>query len=549
MNASRPRCDGAAPATAGAGRSAIAGRLWLLAAGVMAGLELGRRVLVNNDEARFPLLARDILERGSWLLPNLNGVPYVNKPPLLAWLIALASRVEGRVTPVSAALPSALAAVATAAVVHALGREAVGPRAGRCAALAAIATAGFVLHARLAMPDMLLTCAATAAIWMLWRALEGRRRAWLGFWGFAAAAFWAKGPPGLLPLLVAVVVVLALGRPDRFAVLAPARGILLWLLAVTPWIALTVAAGPARAAHVAVDDQFRWYVSGPLHPGRLLDPVRNAAGILYPWVLVVPIAAVDALAVLRRREGPRAGLVFILAWGATVIGAVALSNQQRLRYYLPVLPPAALLVGWWLARPAPEARSEPRALGRPGTLLIATGAVLALGTALASRGRPAGAPASLAEGVVAAAVPVAVAAVLLAGRSEARRWTAFAVAWLVAAAVVLAGYHVEVGRLNAMSDYPSLPARLAPRLAGDVRLGALDVPELPAAFYLGRPVTVLRSPAEVPAFVTGPPPGIVLVGNRTLPAVPDQDRLALLGDVWLALRPATVIGPDGPPTP
>jgi hypothetical protein len=144
---------------------------------------------------------------------------------------------------------------------------------------------------------------------------------------------------------------------------------------------------------------------------------------------------------------------------------------------------------------------------------------------------------------------VAVAAVLLTGRSQARRRTAFVVAWLVAAAVVLAGYHVEVGRLNAMSDYPSLPARLAPRLAGDVRLGALDVPELPAAFYLGRPVTVLRSPAEVPAFVTGPPPGIVLVGNRTLPAVPDQDRLALLGDVWLALRPATVIGPDGPPTP
>jgi 4-amino-4-deoxy-L-arabinose transferase-like glycosyltransferase len=523
--------------------------LWLAAAVPMAGLELGRRVLVNNDEARFPLLAQDILARGAWVLPQLNGQPYLNKPPLLPWLIALASHGEGRVTPLTAALPSALAGVATVAVIYALGRDCFGPRAARSAALVAVAAVGFVLHARLAMPDMLLTCWTTASAWMLWRALHGRRRAWLGFWGLAAAGFWTKGPPGLLTLVIGVVAVVALGRPYRWAALAPARGIPLWLLAAAPWIALTVAAGPARAAHVALDDQVRWYLSGALHAGRLLDPLRNLAGIVYPWVLVVPFAAVEAVAAVRRRDGERTAVTFVLAWGTTVLVAVALSSQQRLRYYLPALPPAALLIGWWMVRPAADVRSR-----RVLAAAVAAAAIALVGAAglAALRWRPAGVgvPGSPVEAAVGAAAPVAVAVALLAGRLRPRRRRgAFVAAWAIAAAVVLAGYHREVGRLNVMSDYPGLRARLGARLDDRARLGVLDVPELPAAFYLERPVTVLSSPAEVPAFVIGPPPGIVLVGVRTLAAVPGDGRLTTLARTWLALRPAAVIGLGDPATP
>ena len=63
--------------------------LWVVGgAAVMVGVDLGRRILTTNDEARFPLLAQDILTRGDWLFPVLNGTVYHNKPILLAWLIA-----------------------------------------------------------------------------------------------------------------------------------------------------------------------------------------------------------------------------------------------------------------------------------------------------------------------------------------------------------------------------------------------------------------------------------------------------------------------------
>ena len=113
--------------------------------------DLGGRILSNNDEARFAVLAQDVLARGDWLYPRLNGALYLNKPVLLAWLIALVSWPLGQVTQLTAVLPSAAAGLATACVLYALGRELFGPAAGRYAALIAVTTQGLFLHARLPM--------------------------------------------------------------------------------------------------------------------------------------------------------------------------------------------------------------------------------------------------------------------------------------------------------------------------------------------------------------------------------------------------------------
>src|SRR5262249_2799913 len=178
--------------------------LWVVGgAAVMVGVDLGRRILTTNDEARFPLLAQDILTRGDWLFPILNGSVYHNKPILLAWLIALVSWPLGYVTQLTAVIPSAAAAFAMALVVFGLGREMFGAQAGVYAALTALTTQGFFLHARIPMPDMLMTAFVTASLWMLWRIARGAPRAWIGFYICVGLAFWAKGPGGFMPLIVA----------------------------------------------------------------------------------------------------------------------------------------------------------------------------------------------------------------------------------------------------------------------------------------------------------------------------------------------------------
>jgi 4-amino-4-deoxy-L-arabinose transferase-like glycosyltransferase len=155
--------------------------LWITVAAVsLVASDLGARILATNDEARFPLLAQDMLARSDWLHPMLNGSPYYNKPPLQAWLIAAASWPSGSVTPLSAVLPSALAAVGATLLVWGLGRTLFGTDAARAAALAFMTMQGVFLYARLPLPDMLTTALIAASLWVYAVALRRGGRSWWG---------------------------------------------------------------------------------------------------------------------------------------------------------------------------------------------------------------------------------------------------------------------------------------------------------------------------------------------------------------------------------
>src|SRR2546422_9271484 len=72
----------------------------------------GRRPFWSSDEARFALLAQDALDHGRWLVAELRGQHYLNKPQLFFWAVAAAAVPLGRVTGGSAAIPALVSSVA-----------------------------------------------------------------------------------------------------------------------------------------------------------------------------------------------------------------------------------------------------------------------------------------------------------------------------------------------------------------------------------------------------------------------------------------------------
>ncbi|MGQ9846759.1 MAG: ArnT family glycosyltransferase, partial [Bacteroidales bacterium] len=57
------------------------------------------RSLENHGYIRYAEVAREMIRSGDWIVPHLNGEIYIDKPPLLFWLIALPSYIYGSVTP------------------------------------------------------------------------------------------------------------------------------------------------------------------------------------------------------------------------------------------------------------------------------------------------------------------------------------------------------------------------------------------------------------------------------------------------------------------
>src|SRR5918912_1230815 len=45
--------------------------------------------LFEPDEGRYAQIPREMLERGDWVVPTLQGKPYLDKPPLFYWLVML----------------------------------------------------------------------------------------------------------------------------------------------------------------------------------------------------------------------------------------------------------------------------------------------------------------------------------------------------------------------------------------------------------------------------------------------------------------------------
>ena len=119
--------------------------------------------LLEPDEGRYAQIPKEMLLTNSWVVPTLQGEPYLDKPPLMYWLVALSYQAFG-VTPEAARLVPAVCVHLTILAVYLIGRRSIGERAAFWAALLLSVAPGFVCVARLLLLDGLLTLCVTLSV-------------------------------------------------------------------------------------------------------------------------------------------------------------------------------------------------------------------------------------------------------------------------------------------------------------------------------------------------------------------------------------------------
>ena len=169
---------------------------WALAAllGVLWLATLSARPLFNPDEGRYAEIPREMLSGGDWVIPHLNGLTYIEKPPLQYWATALSYRVLGP-NAFAARLYCALSAFGTLILVWLAARRLWGPDAGWRAAAALSGMLMFVVLGQLLTLDMSLAFYMTlslAAFLLAQRAAQPRRWMLLA-WAAAACGVLTKG--------------------------------------------------------------------------------------------------------------------------------------------------------------------------------------------------------------------------------------------------------------------------------------------------------------------------------------------------------------------
>ena len=349
---------------------------WLLAAAVALPLLGLGSPLIEVDDARYAEVPREMAASGDWVVPTLNGMPYVEKPPLWYWSAAASIKLLGA-NEAAARLPMALYAALGALGVWWLGSWLYGDSVARAAAVA-VATSGlWVFLSHNMTLDMPLSVALLWTTALALRVMERPEDSWAGpaAWLAAALAFLAKGLIALL-LPAAWVIGLAVLFPRWRAgarKLALSWGAVLFFAVAAPWFLAVQERRPDFLHTFFVEQHFQRYLTPKYARGApwWFFLVVVPAGLL-PWSAAFLAGAAGVVrAPLARREDAA-----LAAWIAGVTLFFSLSSSKLATYALPVFPHAALLCAAALERGLPAwSRGLSRALG--GALLAAA-ALLAL---------------------------------------------------------------------------------------------------------------------------------------------------------------------------
>jgi 4-amino-4-deoxy-L-arabinose transferase-like glycosyltransferase len=334
------------------------------------------RPLFNPDEGRYSEVPREMLADGDWVIPHLNGLDYIEKPPLQYWATALIYRAFG-VNEFAARLYTALTALATAALVGLLAGRICSPAAGWRAAAVLSGMLIFVVLGQVVTLDMSLTfymTASLAAFLLAQRSASGAHGWMLMAWIAAALAVMTKGVVAAAIPGAVLLIYSALSRDfTPWRRLNLKWGLPLFLSLVVPWHWLA-----ARRL-----DDFLQFFFVHEHLARYLTPSADRQEPWWFFAYVFLIGTVPwTMPALRvvvtgwRSTTPRGQFnasLFLWIWIIFIGVFFSLSDSKLMPYILPAMPALAVLIA---ALPATTLKRDFRL-----TAVLTTVAAAALGGA------------------------------------------------------------------------------------------------------------------------------------------------------------------------
>lgn len=308
----------------------------LTAIGFLAPIRVGD--LPGYDDARYTVVAKQIVLSGDWLNTQFNGTADFEHPPLLEWIQAAFFSLFG-ISDVVAKVPSALLGLGTVLLLAWLARRLTGdPLQGILAMFALASSAYFVKYTARAMTDVPVTFFFIAAL-CAWSGTEDKPGCYLAAGAFTAMALMTRGLIGFaLPAIFGLDLLVARRRP-RWGYLLAGLALAILPLAVWYWRLIHHYGQVFFTAHEAWLDREAF---GALSPSwrrytGLFEYVFMLAKSYWPWL---PFAIAGMVTVIRGRQRR---LWVALIWFIVVLAMCAAAKSRVLRYMLPAYPALSIL--------------------------------------------------------------------------------------------------------------------------------------------------------------------------------------------------------------
>jgi 4-amino-4-deoxy-L-arabinose transferase-like glycosyltransferase len=484
---------------------------WAAVAWVVVFWRLGYASLLDPDEAHYAELTREMLQSGNWLVPLLDGKPFIDKPVLFHWLQGASVLLLGE-SEFAARLPTALAAISLIAITRWMGAALFGAQVGtRGAIMFATIPATFALSS-IALFDMVFALFLFGGLaCLLVAAKGGRTRTEIGGYGLLTLAVMTKGPVALVlvGLFIVSATLTSAGTRERVQRLHWKTGLPLVAVAASPWFVwMQWRFGSAFVQGYLLAGNI-WYFTQPVEfSARVISHtfyVRAFAGAFFPWSAVAIGRAIDLARGPRSPRRVDTDEALLWLWILVVIGFFSIARFKLDHYIFPAAPACCLLA----AKAWRDAAADEQGIWN--ATRIAVLAVAALLIAGGSFGSVYLWKLDLQLPLVAIVLPLALiwGGVAVMFQSARRQWhvprtaAALVVMLLVSYATVVA---VGFPALEQMRPTADVAAQLRYETAGDAPVGLYRLERWRGSlrYYLNRPIQRLETVEDVRVFVGRP---------------------------------------------
>ena len=306
---------------------------------------------VRGEESRRGRIAWEMWHNGDWIVPRIQGEPVFFRPPLQNWLIALVGMLHGEVDAAALRIPSVIAVLVAVTMTYGYARSFLS-RFGAFTCGLALASLGQVLElGRLGETDALFMLFLSGSLFV-WKWCENRQRSpyagWCLGYVLAALATLTKGPQAPFYFVGSVTIYcLVTGRRRQLFSLSHLCGILTGLAVLGVWqVPYTLRMGLSDSIKLYFHDvgpRFSELSVKTVALHMIAYPVELLGGSLLPWSVWFVLLA--SRHVRERLRPYRDDALYLAICLAVTFPSVWLAPLASLRYYMPLFPCVACLVG------------------------------------------------------------------------------------------------------------------------------------------------------------------------------------------------------------
>lgn len=350
---------------------------------------LGSYPLIDVDETRYAVMARDLVNSWSWDHLYLNGVPFLEKPPLYFWLVAGSIKTFGQFSEFAVRFPIALLASFVTFFTYFVGKKVLTRTFGMISAITLLSSIFFLILSHVAILDMVLTVFVASALYcgFLSHFSEDKYKkyCWWYFYIFAALGFLAKGILAIaIPFTVIFLYNLAVGKlKEVFKPVNIIPGVIFFIVAIAPWHLIMYADYGNRfikeyflvhhfarfidSAHIGRERPFYYFIPVfllgflPWSLAFIAFTIEGVKKLIAKYKAFQGTAVQKIFAVFDAPTNEQKLILFATIYFVVTFLVFSSSSTKLPTYILPAFPAAALLTGffWWAADKETQEEKSP----------------------------------------------------------------------------------------------------------------------------------------------------------------------------------------------